>query len=325
MFKNIPFLLTTLLLTACSTTPVIQPDARGIQLSPKRALQDIPYFPQIEDQCGPASLATMLAVRDIDVSPEVLRGKIYIPGKEGTVTTEIIARARQYGLLAYTLEPELIDLLKEVDAGNPVLVMQNLAYNWLPRWHFSVVVAYDLNKQTLSLRSGDEVRHEIGFDLFVKTWRRAKSWAVVIMPPNHLPATANETRAIQAVSELEQVGQTMAAYTAYQTVIKQWSDNSLAYFGAGNVAYKLGDYTNAEQLFSSYLQLQPTATAGWNNLAYTLVKNGCLKQAKQAIQCAIKIEPDNETLIESYHEIDAFSLTESDTSCPQKSCPVSLD
>jgi hypothetical protein len=44
-------------------------------------LTDVPFHPQVTDQCGPAALATVLNNSDIPVSPEELRSRVYIPGR----------------------------------------------------------------------------------------------------------------------------------------------------------------------------------------------------------------------------------------------------
>lgn len=316
------FFISLICLTACTSIPTQETSRRYAHLAPQHTLQDIPYFPQIEDQCGPASLATLLVMRGIDVSPEQLRGKIYIPDKQGAVTTEIVARARQYGLLAYVLVPTLSDVLAEINAGNPVLVMQNLAFNWMPRWHFSVAIAYNLEKQTISLRSGNEVQHEVGFDLFEKTWRRAHSWAMVIVPADQLPATATETRMVGAANALEQVGEIVPALSAYKALLAAWPDNAMAKFGAGNSAYALGHYDEAEQFFLSYLDSQAEASAGWNNLAYAYLKRGCTVEAKKAITCAARMDPENSSILDSYREISKSKKATPKQACQLINCPV---
>ncbi|MEZ5567746.1 MAG: PA2778 family cysteine peptidase [Halioglobus sp.] len=309
-------------LVGCSNLPDGADNPGLGHLSPARSLSNIPFFPQIEDQCGPASLATVLAAQGVDVSAEALRGKVYIPGKEGAVTTEMIARARRYGMLAYVLEPDLSEVLTEIDAGHPVLVMQNLGFAWLPRWHFSVVVGYDLNRQTIDLRSGEKRVHTIDFGLFQKTWQRARSWAMVTLSAGELPATARPQKTLDAAVDLEQVGEAVAALSVYESIIERWPWMTVAYFGAGNSAYELGQYEASQSFFSSYLRQQPSAAAGWNNLAYSLAAMGCGAQALRAIDCAVRTAPADPALRQSQVEISALVQPSSKPlDCPQPECP----
>ena len=82
----------------------------------------------------------------------------------------------------------LADLLAELDAGHPVLVFQNLALDWSPQWHFAVAVGYDLDSGDLILRSGTERRRVTRLSTFEFTWRRGDYWALVVLPPDRLPA-----------------------------------------------------------------------------------------------------------------------------------------
>ncbi len=295
----------SILVAACAGTPVNLPDSAVTGLPPAHQLSGLPFHPQVEDQCGPASLATMLGYRGIAVDPETLRGKIYIPAKEGALTTEMVARARRYGLLVYPLRGDLAEVLAEVAAGNPVLVLQNLSFEWLPRWHFSLVTGYRLEQRQLVLRSGDEHALAVDIDLFLRTWQRAERCGVVVMPPEQLPATAEPMRFVAAANDLEQVGQAAAALQAYQAAATRWPTLGSAWFGAGNSAYQLGDYAAASDFFTAYLTLEPDRGAGWNNLAYSLWRRGCRTQALEAVDCALAIEPASAEFADTRAEIAA--------------------
>ena len=52
--------------------------------------------------------------------------QLSLPERQGSLQVEMIAAAREQGLLVYPLAPELGAILREIDAGNAVLVMQNL-------------------------------------------------------------------------------------------------------------------------------------------------------------------------------------------------------
>src|SRR5690606_40172617 len=90
------------------------------------------------DVCSSDLLATMLNQRGIDTAPEQLVERVYLPERKGSLQVEMVAAARAHGLLVYPLQPKLETLLTEVAAGNPVLVLQNLAFDRWPQWHFAV-------------------------------------------------------------------------------------------------------------------------------------------------------------------------------------------
>lgn len=311
-------------LTACAGQPVDLTTVSVQVLPAEHRIEALPFHPQVEDQCGPASLATMLGYRGIAVDPAALRDKIYIPGKEGTLTTEMVARARRYGLLVYPLRPELADILAEVAAGNPVLVLQNLSFSWLPRWHFSLVIGYDLDRRRLILRSGNESALEVSVELFLKTWDRAQRWGVVMHQPSGISATAEESRYIDAAHELESIGESRAALQAYETAIAHWPDNSTARFGAGNMAFQLGRYSEAFAFYEEYIGINPSAAAGWNNLAFTLAQLGCHPQALQAIHCALEIEPDNPEFLDSLQTLSKEPHLPATRACRIPRCDKTL-
>ena len=116
-------------------------------------LTRVPFFPQERYQCGPAALATVLAAADVPVTAEELVPRVYLPVRRGSLQTEMIAATRQYDRVPYVLDPTLDAIAGEIQAGRPVLVLQNLGLRSLPRWHYSVVVGVDARRRELILRS----------------------------------------------------------------------------------------------------------------------------------------------------------------------------
>ena len=176
-------LVMTLLLGGCATAwQTEQLQANPPQdLAASQELSQTPFYPQERYQCGPASLATVLNYHAVVISPQELAPQVYLPAKEGSLQVEMVATARQYGMLAYPLKPEMADLLAEVAAGNPVLVLQNLSFSWLPKWHYAVVVGYDLTNSEVVLRSGTTRRWITSLAAFERSWARANYWALVVL------------------------------------------------------------------------------------------------------------------------------------------------
>lgn len=294
-----------LLLSSCASTPQTsrlssEPPA-GIPS--QHELTEVAFFPQEKYQCGPAALATVLNDQNIKVTPDDLVNKVYIPERKGSLQIEMVATARSYDLLAYKLSPKLGDILREVASGQPVLVFQNLALEWVPQWHYAVVVGYDLNNQQLVLRSATSKRHLIPFSTFERTWQRAKHWAYVLVPPNEVPVTANVVQYSRSASDLMESGHQKAAMTAFETAGEHWPDKALPQMTLGNAYYAEENYPAAHKAFNKAIAIEPENAQAWNNLAYVLTARQCRVGAIKAIGCAVRLDPKDKNLSDSLKEI----------------------
>lgn len=291
------------LVGGCATHPPIKLEA--LKTSVATELTEVPFFSQRRQQCGAAALATVLAYRQVNTTAKALENYLYIPDREGTLTTEIVGQARRHNMLVHHLEPSLEAIIQEVAAKNPILVMQNLGFTWLPQWHFAVVVGYDLHNKHFILRSGKQRTRQIDFATFYATWQRADHWAVVIAPPTTVPATVRYTAFVKAATEFEEIGKTKVAQTAYLTALEHWPNNDLesAYIGLSNLAYGDNNFITAKNWLRLAINSNPESAASWNNLAYIMIQLACPVQAKQAINCALKLDPDNINYQSSQKEI----------------------
>jgi len=317
-------LVIILLLSGCATawqTEMLQSNPPK-DLPPLQELIQTPFYPQQRYQCGPAALATVLNYHAIGVSPQALMNQVYVPQREGSLQIEIIAAARHYGMLAYPLKPEMADLLSEVAAGHPVLVLQNLSFARLPVWHYAVVVGYDLTNSEVVLRSGTTRRWLTSLAAFERTWARANYWALVILPPDQIPKTAEPLRYLKAALELEQTGQAGSAYGAYQAAARQWTESPQIWLALGNATYQRHQFRESADAFLNAIRLEPANVAGWNNLAYVLLEVGCPTQASYAIACASALAPLDINIQASRKEIKAGVSGRDRSECPQVQCPV---
>ena len=301
--------LCTCLLLACATPQqtrrlLTEP---AIDLPARVELEEIPFYPQQRHQCGPAALATVLGAHAIDVAPDDLTDEVFIPGLKGSLPEEIAAAARQRGMLAYPLRPSLADLLDEVAGGNPVLVFQNLGVDWFPKWHFAVVVGYDLATREVILRSGTTKRRHTSLSVFEKTWSRSGHWALVILPAGSIPESARAERYLSAAHDLELSGQVTAAISAYRAATRHWPNEMTAWMTYGNGLYATGNYRESEIAFRQAAHTAPDDPRPWNNLAYTLLETACPRQAQRAASCASGLEPDNPDYRATMKEINRLA------------------
>lgn len=256
---------------------------------PARAeIRDLPFFPQTAYQCGPAALTTVLNWSGLEVTPETLRRQVYSPALSGSLQPALLSGARRHGRIAYEIAgPDA--LWREVAAGHPVVVLQNLGFSWHPVWHYAVVMGYDLPQQTVFLRSGQTVRKPMPHRLFARTWARADHWALVVLPPWQLPATADEAPFVAAVVGLEKARQWSAAVAGYRAALARWPESLAARMGIGNCQYAMGNLAAAEKAFRDAVAHHPEAGAAYNNLAQVLAAQGRLAEALPAARQALTV------------------------------------
>lgn len=262
-------------------------------LAPRTELRDVPFFPQTRYHCGPAALATVLVHAGLTTTPEALADAVFLPAREGALQTEMLAAARRSGALAVPLPPQLAALLTEVAAGHAVVVLQNLGLSFAPRWHYAVLVGYDLAARELVLRSGTTQRERMGFVLFERTWARGSYWSFVALPPGQLPLTAGESDAVQAAIGFERAAPAAQAQRVYDSLVQRWPDNLLAGLGQGNTRYASGDLAGAAQAFER-VALRHDSAAAWHNLAVMRLRLGQRDVAHTAAERALARAQDAE-------------------------------
>ncbi len=300
--------LSVLLGTGCATGPLQYPglepprenEARRVELS------GTPFYPQTAYQCGPSALATVLQSSGVaEATPDTLAEQIYLPGRQGSLQTELVAATRRADRIPYLLEPRLEHLFSELRAGNPVLVLQNLKLPRWPQWHYAVVVGFDTDAKEVILRSGKEQRQILSWHRFERTWQMGDYWALVVPAPGETPATATAPRFLKAVVPLEQQQRWQAAREGYQAATVRWPDNPASYLGLGNIAFQTEDYAEAANQFQRAVTADPELPAAHYNLAWALVQLGETEPALRAAADAEALAPDHPRFGQAVNAIKA--------------------
>ncbi|MDX1480191.1 MAG: PA2778 family cysteine peptidase [Woeseiaceae bacterium] len=272
-------------------------------------LASTPFFPQERFQCGPAALATVLEASGIDVSLDALVERVYLPGRKGSLTIELMTAMREHGRLAYPLAGTIDEVLAELDAGRPVLVFQNLGVAWLPKWHYAVVVGYDAEADRIVLRSGTERRRLTPRRVFLRTWQRGDFWSAVALEPGQLPARPDPARYFRAAAGLETAGRRKEARAAWRAALGQWPGSAVPPFALGNIALAEGRHDAAIGWYRQALRLDPGYWTASNNLAHALAAAGRAEAAQRTLREALELVADDEAarevLLSSQQELGA--------------------
>ena len=263
---------------------------KSVDLRPRTELAAVPFFPQIDYYCGPSSLAMVLQAAGVDVKPEALVDQVFLPGRKGSLQVEMLAAARRDGLIAYEIEPRVTDLLRELAAGTPAIVLENYGpFSWFPVWHYSVVVGYDLPELQVIRRSGTRARITTPLTIFEKIWKEEK----ILGDSCHSARSRSRDRErgtlhgcrrrpranrpdAQRDHGLRHPAQTLAGEPCGR-------------LGRGNAAYALHDLATAEDSFRQATVDHSGAAAAFNNLAQVLAERGKLYEALPATERAVSL------------------------------------
>ena len=261
-----------------------------LDLPQRVELTQVPFHMQDDFLCGPATLAMVFNAAGVSsASVESLTPMVYLPGRQGSLQAEMLGATRRNGLVAYTLAPRLEDLLRELAAGTPVVVLLNLSIKLVPVWHYAVVVGYDLDKREVIVRSAKKERDEWSFGFLEFFWQDSGHWSMLALPPGRLPVTANEPEAAASIAALEQVGRLAEARESYRALLARWPQSLVGLIGLGNVEYALKDLPAAERAFFRASEAHPQSAIAFNNRAHVLAALGRLADAESAARTAVSL------------------------------------
>jgi hypothetical protein len=253
-------------------------------------LADVPFFPQTQFDCGPASLATIMNSAGTSLTVDELVQEVYLPARQGSLQVEMLVAPRRHGLVGWQLPRRYSALLEEVANGRPVLVLQNLGLWPLDQWHYAVVVGFDYERGELYLRSGTTQRLALPFTIFEVTWRRSGYWAMVASRPESIPASATEASyrpALLALGRVESPARMQAAWSAY---LARWPGDAVASIALSNLHYQARALGDAEVVLRSGYRRNPESVEVLNNLSQVLSELGRNEEALQLIDRAAQLK-----------------------------------
>lgn len=145
-----------------------------------RVIESVPFYPQKNYQCGPASLAGVLNYWGVDISPEEIATEIYSRSARGTLDVDMVLFPERKGLKAHHYKGSLEDIRTNIDSGHPLVVLVDYGFWIYQDNHFMVIVGYDDGR--IIANSGKHRLRSMPLKSFLRSWERTRFWTLLITP-----------------------------------------------------------------------------------------------------------------------------------------------
>jgi predicted double-glycine peptidase len=160
-------------LFSCSTVSV-QFDSKPVMIN------NVPFHPQEDYQCGPASIAGVMNYWHVKVTPEDIAKDIYSTSARGTLTIDMALYAQKKGLFSLHYRGTWEDLKAKIQEGYPLIVLVDYGFSVYQANHFMVVVGY--NDEGVVVNSGKTEKMFMDKERFLRAWEKANFWTLWIKP-----------------------------------------------------------------------------------------------------------------------------------------------
>ncbi len=170
------------LLSGCAgapehSTPIVTGEPRAHHLT------SVPFFPDATDQCGPATLASVLTFWGVTTDPKTLKNQVYLPKLRGSLPIDMLLAAQALGLKADSYKGSIEDIRKELEAGHPLVAFLNLGWGPFTQGHYIVITGFDDRRGGIFAHSGLMPDDFLPYELFLPDWEKTGRWTLKILPP----------------------------------------------------------------------------------------------------------------------------------------------
>lgn len=238
------------LLPQSTTAPV--EEVRVVAPPATKALHIPSHSYQSFNNCGPATLSSVLSYYDINKSQQEL-GQIMRPYQnpqgdnddKATFPQEMAEEAQRNNLAGIQRVNGTIEILETLIANNIPIIVETLLNANEDIGHYKIVYGYDRNSQTLNISDSYYGPHRTeNYQQFLKNWQPFNYQYILAFSPNQEALV----KAILAEEYSEKIAWIQSGERAQQEIQQNPNDN-LAQFNLVRSLYYQEKYAESIQLF----------------------------------------------------------------------------
>lgn len=251
-------------------------------------LREVPAVAQSAYQCGPAALESVTRYWGEEADAQEIGRLLYKRGTRGVLNFTLAQYARERGFWA-EMRPATADQLRFfLRKGIPPIVMLQVGPFGVPLYHFVVLKGFDDKDRIFYANVGKEETQAIPTAPFLKRWKRAHSWTLVISPLDRVDWPLPPEQAFGLAYLLERAGRLELAKARYEEVLKSTPKSESARFNLANVYLKMRRLKEAKVIYQELIREKPGFAPFSNNLAWIHLIEGKPKLALRVIEEAFQ-------------------------------------
>ncbi|HLC18200.1 MAG TPA: C39 family peptidase [Thermodesulfobacteriota bacterium] len=149
-------------------------------------IEGVPFFPQDEQMCGPAALASVMGYYGAGSGMEAVAARVYEERLKGTLPVDLLIYAKEKGFRAQYYRGSLEDLKERLSEDKPLILFLNLGIPEYPVGHYIVAVGYNDRVKAVVAHSGVHREKVYSYRGLLKHWGKTGFSTLLITPEEDL-------------------------------------------------------------------------------------------------------------------------------------------
>lgn len=134
-------------------------------------IEGVPVYPQEDNMCGPASLATLISFwGGVEVSQQSIASGVYLDKLKGALPMDLFLYAKDAGFEVSYYRGSMDGLREKVSAGKPLILFLNLGIESYAIGHYVVAVGYSDKAKAVIVHAGADREEAMSYGELERAW-----------------------------------------------------------------------------------------------------------------------------------------------------------